>query len=208
MWRLSLAKTCSWILRPSCSLHTTPPSLAMELGSVIKELEGIASTAAAEPWDNVGLLVEPSSPQPIKKLLITNDLTEEVLVEATRTSQSGVRTGLIVSYHPPIFKPFKRLTQSSSKERIIVSVVEQGVAVYSPHTALDNMPEGINDWLLSAVGEGEVTALGVQKHSHFSNILEVKGSVEECNSVEKQLNQASGVDVVRSSPKYVIALLH
>lgn len=204
MWRFALVKSCFHLLR-SHSLHTTTPLFAMELPSVIKALETIAPTAAAEPWDNVGLLVEPSSPQAIKKLLITNDLTEEVLTEATRTSESGIRTGLIISYHPPIFKPFKRLIQSSPKERIIISVVEQGIAIYSPHTALDNMVGGINDWLLSAVGEGEVVALGIQKHSYnFSNVLEVRGPSEACEPVGLLLNQNSGVGMVQSSPQYVI----
>ena len=204
MWRFALVRASSRLLRPSRSLHTSTPSLAMELPSLVKALESIAPTAAAESWDNVGLLVEPSSPQPIKRLLITNDLTEEVLTEATRTSESGLRTGLIVAYHPPIFKPFKRLTQGSSKERIVVSVLEQGIAVYSPHTALDSMPGGINDWLLSAVGEGEPVALGVQKQPHsYPNLLEVRGAAEECEAVGSLLSQDSGVGVVQSSPQYV-----
>ena len=30
-----------------------------------------------------------------------------------------------------------------------------GVAVYSPHTAIDAAPGGVNDWLAEALGEGE-----------------------------------------------------
>ena len=200
---LGVLRAGSRLSRPSSSLHTSTPSLSMDLSNVIQALETIAPPAAAEPWDNVGLLVEPSSPQPIKRLLITNDLTEEVLTEATRTSESGLRTGLIVSYHPPIFKPFKRLSQKSSKERILVSVLEQGMAVYAPHTALDNMAGGINDWLLSAVGDGQAVALALQKHpSSYLNILNLRGPEQQWQAMISQ--QSGVVGVVQSSPQYVL----
>lgn len=200
---LGVLRTGSHLSRYFRSLHTSLPSLSMDLSDVVQALETIAPTVAAEPWDNVGLLVEPSSPQPIRRLLITNDLTEEVLTEATRTSESGHRTGLIISYHPPIFKPFKRLSQKSSKERILVSVLEQGIAVYAPHTALDNMAGGINDWLLSAVGEGHPDALALQKHSHsHPNILHLRGPEEQWQPVQALLSQQSGVmGLVQSSPQ-------
>ncbi len=34
-------------------------------------------------------------------------------------------------------------------------LVQAKIAVYSPHTALDAAPEGVNDWLVGGVGEGE-----------------------------------------------------
>ena len=130
---------------------------------MVKVLEQVAPTSHAETWDNVGLLLEPSPPQRIEQLAITNDLTEEVLEELLQLWGNG-GCGLVVSYHPPIFKALKRLTQSSSKERVLVRAMEAGLAIYSPHTALDNMEGGINDWLLGGVGQGEVVALGVHRH--------------------------------------------
>ncbi len=41
-----------------------------------------APTSLAQDWDNVGLLVEPTPPHRVNKLLLTNDLTEAVLEEA------------------------------------------------------------------------------------------------------------------------------
>ena len=69
---------------------------------------------AAGSWDNVGLLLEPSPPHTVSKLLLTNDLTPPVMQEAV---SKGV--DMIVSNHPPIFAPLKCLTQSSWKERIV-----------------------------------------------------------------------------------------
>ena len=129
----------------------------MDLRSLVCHFEAIVPSSRAESWDNVGLLVEPSGNPSISHVLLTVDLTEQVLDEAKR-----VGAELVVAYHPPIFRPLKRLTQHSVKERIIVGAVESRVAVYSPHTALDCMEGGVNDWLLAGLGQGEVQALSIQ----------------------------------------------
>lgn len=131
----------------------------MDLYAIIEKLEDIAPTSRAESWDNVGLLVEPRQCSGlISRVLLTNDLTELVMDEVEK--MAGDKVGLILSYHPPIFRPLKRITQSSSKERILLRAVESGIAVYSPHTALDPV---INQWLLAGLGEGETSSLAVGK---------------------------------------------
>ena len=178
---------------PSHLLHTTPQA-KMELQEVVSVLERLAPTKAAESWDNVGLLLEPSNPRPVKRVFVTNDLTEPVMEEVL--SSPGERAGLVISYHPPIFKPLKALTQQCAKERVLVRALEGGVAVYSPHTSLDNMEGGINDWLLSAVGEGEVRALGVQKHAaDRPNVLTLEGGADEISEQAQVLSQQNGVCV-------------
>ncbi|XP_029462711.1 NIF3-like protein 1 isoform X2 [Rhinatrema bivittatum] len=136
-----------------------PPSgpfsrLIMDLGALVTSLNDFASLSLAESWDNVGLLVEPSPPHMVHTLLLTNDLTEEVLEEAV-----GQAAGLILSYHPPIFRPLKRLSWGSWKERLIIRALENRVAVYSPHTAYDAVPQGVNDWLAKALGPSSTVPL-------------------------------------------------
>lgn len=80
------------------------------LSSVVDEFTRLAPLTLAESWDNVGLLVEPSQPKTINKILLTNDLTESVMEEAIASS-----IDLIYSYHPPIFAPLKKITTSSWK---------------------------------------------------------------------------------------------
>lgn len=77
---------------------------------------------------------------------MTNDLTESVMEEAVKHEAN-----LIISYHPPIFAGLKRLTTRSWKERIIVRCLENKIALYSPHTAWDSCPKGVNDWLASSL---------------------------------------------------------
>jgi len=119
----------------------------MELREVVTRLHKFAPPWLSESWDNVGLLVEPSSPHVVDKLLLTNDLTESVADEAV-----AMNVQMVLSYHPPVFKPMKRLTQQSWKERIVVKCIENRIAVFSPHTCYDAVPSGVNDWLISPFG--------------------------------------------------------
>lgn len=68
---------------------------------------------------------------------------------------------LVVSYHPTIFKPLSSFTLSNSLQASLLNLVAAGVSVYSPHTALDSVYGGINDWLARCAGNPEhVTTLG------------------------------------------------
>jgi dinuclear metal center YbgI/SA1388 family protein len=125
----------------------------MQVKRIIEVLESFAPLEYAAEWDNVGLLV--GSPQwRAEPLLLAVDLTEGVLREAV---DAGAR--MIVSYHPPVFEPLSRLTDATPKQRIALGAARREVAVYSPHTALDAAPGGINDWLAEGLGSGDVRAL-------------------------------------------------
>ena len=148
---------------PSISrFYTVQHSSRMNVSSIVSVLESIASSSTAEDWDNVGLLVQPSNDtNSIEHIFLTIDLTEAVLDEAVQSTEP---VGMIISYHPPIFRPFKRLTQSTAKERIIIKAIESRIAIYSPHTSHDNMWGGINDWILKAFNKGTVTPLSTNQH--------------------------------------------
>jgi dinuclear metal center YbgI/SA1388 family protein len=114
----------------------------MKLAEVVAALESIAPIQFAESWDNVGLLVGDPSLD-VSSALLTIDYTPEVAREAT-----AKKCDLIVAYHPPIFEPIKRITSSS----LIFDAIRRGVAIYSPHTALDVAAGGTNDMLADAIG--------------------------------------------------------
>lgn len=128
--------------------------MSATLKQVVDSLEAIAPTRYTEDWDNVGLLVEPTKPKRINRALLTIDLTEAVVAEAI-----DKKAELIVSYHPPIFDPLKRITASHWKQRIVAQAIEKRIAVYAPHTALDAAPGGVNDWLADGLGARSVFAI-------------------------------------------------
>jgi dinuclear metal center YbgI/SA1388 family protein len=113
----------------------------MKVADLARALEVIAPLAHAEEWDNVGLLAgDPEAA--LTRVLLAIDCTHEVVDEAERGGQQA-----IVAYHPPIFRALKRVTRGS----IAFELVRRGIAVYSPHTALDAAPGGTNDVLADAV---------------------------------------------------------
>ena len=124
--------------------------MPVQLKKLLETLEELAPLELAEEWDNVGLLLCPSRKRTARKILLTIDLTEPVLEEALRI---GAET--IVAYHPPIFDPLSEITPSEARQRVILRLVEARIAVYSPHTALDAVAGGVNDWLAQGLGEGD-----------------------------------------------------
>lgn len=62
------------------------------------------------------------------------------------------KADLILSYHPPIFRPLKHITWKTWKERLVIRALENRVGIYSPHTAYDAAPQGVNSWLAKGLG--------------------------------------------------------
>lgn len=121
----------------------------MLVSDLITHLDAIAPLKYAAEWDNVGLILG-SPDQPVDgPILLTIDLTEAVAEEAVKEQACA-----IVAYHPPLFVPIKKLVSgpgSTPAQRVALTVIHAGIAVYSPHTALDAASGGVTDWLADGV---------------------------------------------------------
>ncbi|OCH90050.1 NGG1p interacting factor 3 [Obba rivulosa] len=119
---------------------------------ICRVMEKIAPLRLAEKWDNVGLLLEAPEravhPKP-RRVLLTIDLTTAVANEAIEQNAS-----VIVAYHPAIFKPLSSITFSNPIQASLLRCAAAGISVYSPHTALDCIHGGINDWLCQVLARG------------------------------------------------------
>ncbi|XP_075385773.1 NIF3-like protein 1 [Tenrec ecaudatus] len=160
----------------------------MDLKTLISSLNDFASLSYAESWDNVGLLVEPSPPHTVSTLFLTNDLTEEVMEEALQK-----KADLILSYHPPIFQPMKRVTWASWAERLVIQALEKRVAIYSPHTAYDAAPQGVNSWLAKGLGNCTSRPILPSKAA--------KCPTEGTHRIEFSVNYSQDLDKVLSAVK-------
>src|SRR5690242_18981385 len=114
----------------------------MRLQQILEILDQIAPNRLAEAWDNVGLLVGDPS-EDISRAMLCIDYTPEVACEG-----AGEKCDLIIAYHPPLFHAVKRLIAPSA----IFDAIRRGVAIYSPHTALDVAEGGTNDMLADVLG--------------------------------------------------------
>lgn len=56
-----------------------------------------------------------------------------------------------VSTDPIIFRGLKSITLGDSQQQSLLRLVQNGISVYSPHTAVDTVPGGMADWLCDVV---------------------------------------------------------
>ncbi|MSR17650.1 MAG: Nif3-like dinuclear metal center hexameric protein [Phycisphaerales bacterium] len=120
----------------------------MRISDLCSAMERIAPAALAESWDNTGLLCGDPRDS-LKSALLCIDATDAVIAEAV-----SARASALIAYHPPIFRALKRLGGSEPAERRALALARSGLAVYSPHTALDAAAGGVNDHLALLVGGG------------------------------------------------------
>ena len=132
----------------------------MKLKAITSYLEGVAPLSLQESYDNSGLQVGDPNME-VSGIIISLDITEEVLTEALRHGYN-----LIVAHHPLIFGGLKKITGQGSTERIIMSAIKEGVAIYAGHTNFDAIGKGVNHYLAEKVGLSEIGIL-----SPVGNIL-------------------------------------
>jgi dinuclear metal center YbgI/SA1388 family protein len=116
-------------------------------------LDRFAPHDLAESWDNVGLLVG-SLASPVSRIMTCLTVTPQTAREAIDN-----RAELIISHHPVLFRPLKRLTDQTSEGRVLLELTAAQVAVYSPHTAFDSAAQGINERLASGLRLQNITPL-------------------------------------------------
>lgn len=129
----------------------------LSVGSAVDYLKTFAPLELAADWDNVGLLLGDCA-APLQSIMTCLTVTPESAREAVAAGVS-----LVVSHHPILFRPTKRLTTASAEGRMLLDLARAGCAVYSAHTAFDNCAGGINDLLAERLGLREVGPLRYQE---------------------------------------------
>jgi dinuclear metal center YbgI/SA1388 family protein len=110
----------------------------MQLREITQYIESIAPLAFQESYDNAGLIIGNPEDE-ISGILITLDITEEILEEAIRKNLN-----LIVAHHPVIFSGIKKLNGRNYIERCVAKAIKNDIAIYAAHTNLDSVFGGVN----------------------------------------------------------------
>jgi dinuclear metal center YbgI/SA1388 family protein len=129
----------------------------MTVQDITNVLEELAPLTYAEGFDNVGLLVG-SPNQTVSGVLVTLDTLENVVDEALEKN-----CNLIVSFHPIVFSGLKKLTGRTYVERVVIKAIQNNIAIYSMHTALDNCFSGVNAKICERLGLENLKVLIPQK---------------------------------------------
>lgn len=118
----------------------------VKISDIMEIMEQIAPKKLAESWDNPGLLV--GNPQnEIGKILVALDVSERVIDKAVE-----INAELIISHHPVIFKPLKKIRSDLPSGRKLYKLIRNNISVFSAHTNLDSATDGVNDVLANKLG--------------------------------------------------------
>ncbi|SHI89333.1 Nif3-like dinuclear metal center hexameric protein [Lutispora thermophila] len=118
----------------------------LKCGTIASIMEKIAPKKFAENWDNVGLIIGDGA-RIINKIMVCLDLPLWVVDEAI---EKGV--DMVVTHHPIIFDPLKKITSDTPLGRKIIQLIKNDISVYSSHTNFDFAQGGLNDIFAKQLG--------------------------------------------------------
>lgn len=156
----------------------------------IERFEQYCPQWLAEKGDPVGLCIG-TLDKPIQRVLITLDIRPEVVKEAI-----DQKIDLLISKHPPIFRPIKRLQTDHLQEKMYTDLLKHDIAVYSAHTNIDIIEDGLNDWFCELLGIKVENYLFKTHEIGFKKLV-VYVSIEHVKEVQEAL-----VKVGRSTKSY------
>lgn len=131
----------------------------MKVRDIASIIETFAPLSLQENFDNSGLNVGNPDAE-VSGILLCVDVTEAVLDEAT-----ALGANLIVSHHPLLFHPLRRVTGADASQRIVARCLIAGISLYAAHTNLDNALGGMNFRLGTILGLKNITFLRPQNTS-------------------------------------------
>ncbi len=103
----------------------------MKVKELTEWLDQEYPAAAAEEWDNVGLLVGDDERE-VSHVFLALDLTEAVLKEA-----EDAGADMIITHHPMIFSGIKKINNHTFTGRRILSLIRSDIQYYAMHTNYD-----------------------------------------------------------------------
>lgn len=121
----------------------------------------IAPFHTAMDFDNVGLLVGDPA-QIVDSVIVSLDITSPVIEEAR---QAGAQ--LLISHHPVIFNPLKRLRPDD----IPAQLIRHGLTAICAHTNLDLAPCGVNIQLAASLSLQDCKPVATYKDSGLAEAV-------------------------------------
>ncbi|CAL2085568.1 Nif3-like dinuclear metal center hexameric protein [Tenacibaculum sp. 190524A02b] len=118
----------------------------MKIREITNYIEKLAPLPYAEDFDNVGLLIGEYTTQ-VTGVLVTLDTLEKTIDEAIEKN-----CNLIISFHPIIFSGLKKLNGNNYVERVVLKAIQNNIAIYATHTALDNVKNGVSAKMSEILG--------------------------------------------------------
>lgn len=123
----------------------------MTVHDIYDLVDRIAPFRLQEEYDNAGLIVGAMN-DPVHGILLCLDVTRETVSEADDRGAD-----LILSHHPAIFKPIRRL--DTVLQASVLAAIRHGFALLAAHTNFDTSPDGLNAFIVERMGLTDVRIL-------------------------------------------------
>lgn len=140
-------------------------------------LEERVPSSLALGFDNVGLLCG-FPERGVTKVLLALDATLEVVEEA-----AAVGAELVLTHHPVIFAPLKRLLSNDTTGRCLIHAVKNDISILSLHTNLDAVDGGVNTELAALLGIRDLVPLDIGRWGMLSEAMDMNSFLERCQGV-------------------------
>lgn len=172
----------------------------IKVNNIINEMELLAPTYLKEDFDNVGLMVGDKNKE-VKKVLLALDCTLKVIEEAKKENVE-----LIITHHPLIFKRPSSITTDTLQGKKIIELIKNDISLYSSHTNLDSVENGLNYTIVSILGFDNSKILEKNKRDDkagLGRIVSLKESIQLedlISKIKKSLN-INNLRVVKGKDK-------
>lgn len=178
----------------SCKISGDPGYVS--LNTIYEYLDSLYPFKTQEKWDNSGILID-NLYMECSKILLTLDIDYRACFEAYCCGAE-----LIISHHPIIFEPLKRISSGSPAAYLL----KNDISAICMHTNLDKSPNGTNGMILRKIreyfeldGEPEIfedcgDGLG------FGYVCELTDEVE-AEKFGRILKELFGCEVVRTNSR-------
>jgi GTP cyclohydrolase I len=156
----------------------------VKIRDIYNYLDTISPFSEQEKWDNSGLIVGNMNDR-FEDVYISLDLDLDLIKKIKPKS-------LIITHHPLIFSPLKRVNNDSYATKILKKLIKKDIALISMHTNIDK------SHLNSYVG-CEVLGLNFVKKDDFILQAEVDMSFKE---LQKLIKEKLNIDTLKVSKSH------
>ncbi len=138
---------------------------SMNVETIIKKINQYFALSLQEDWDNSGSQIIINN-SPISKILISLDITEEVVDFAVKSNAN-----IIISHHPLIFKPLQSINYTRFIDNIVIKAIKNDINIFSFHTNVDKAVDGLADFFLKKLGASKITPFTVNSFKKLFKVV-------------------------------------
>lgn len=129
----------------------------MKIREITAAIEEFAPLYMQEDFDNAGIQVGDLNAE-ITGIVLCTDVREDIVDEAIERGAN-----LVISHHPLIFHPLKKIASRSYIEKIVAKAIKNDITIYCAHTNMDNARGGVSFKMAEKLGMTDVEVLDPQR---------------------------------------------